>query len=368
MVGEPGGGRRRGLIEYRRYDGGAEEAAEFTRRVWSSAFRGRVTVPLWDAAFFEWALLAAPSADRHLLVAAYDGGRMVGCLFARPVRFRLCGSEAEGALCSWLTVEPGYQGQGVAQGMVAELRRRMRERGCRFVLGFGIPGPGSKGIRFWARFRGETVLGRRVYWWAYALDPRAVARSESALLRRLGARLLVVAHRSSRYGSTPACGINVRIRGYGDEDLAGCLAIVGQSSQGSDLSYCWTAEALAHQLSYENVPQTLVAVQNDRVVGLLNYYGLGLCGRGEFRASIIDHFACRGLPVKDQVRLLRVGLAAMRRSGAQVALTSRLSGASVAVLLVVGFLPMWPGLRPVFFSLDPCLPFRAVRTLRVHVR
>ena len=354
------------MIEYRTYDGDAAEIAAFTQRVWRGFFRGRSTILLWDPAYLDWQLLSE-SNDRHYLVGAYEGTRLVGSLFAKPYHFRLRDLSFDAAMSSWLTVDPEFQGRGVARGLALEQQRRMQERRCRFLLGFGLSGPLARGTRFWASFRDHTVLGGSLCLWAHAIDLAAVARAEASLEGRLGARLLRLAHGDVRVPRLGKGNPTVTVRPYAHADLPACMAVLERTAAPIHLAYRWDAEQLAHQLDFRGVPTTLVAERSGAVVGLVNYHQITLHSRESLRGAIVDHVACAGLETAEQVRLLQTALVEMHKSGVQVALTSRASGASGVALFRAGFVPIWPGLRLIFYTDGSGIPVHTVRTLQVHV-
>jgi len=354
------------VIEYRTYDGDAAELAAFLQRVWLSFFRGRVTVPVWHAEYLEWQLLSAPNG-RDFLVAAYESARLVGTLFAKPFRFRLGEATIDAAISSWLAVDPMAKGAGVARGLADEQHRRMRECGCRFLLGFGLPGQVARGTRFWSGFPDRTVLGRPIPLWAHLIDLAAVSRDEATRHGRLGAHLLHAIHGDVRRPADVGQGCGVSIRPYRAADLSDCLAVVRRTADTADLAYDWDAERLGHHLDFRGIPTTLVAEQNCSVQGFINYHQLNAQGRGTLRSAIIDHLACDTLTPRDRTRLLRSALLQMHGTATQLVLTSRLSGAHRSTLVRSGFVPNWPGITPIYYTDGSGVPLSAVRTLQAHI-
>src|SRR5262249_3987257 len=62
-------------IDIRGYGGDFHDIAEFTRRVWTAMYGGKMWFPVWDANCLRWQFGAN---GRALSTAAYDGPRLVG--------------------------------------------------------------------------------------------------------------------------------------------------------------------------------------------------------------------------------------------------------------------------------------------------
>jgi GNAT superfamily N-acetyltransferase len=348
------------MIEIRTFDGTADEVAAFTQRIWMDQFRDRVMVTLWDATYFDWQLLQQEPAARQLLVAAYDADRLVGCLFAQPFRFRMLESEFNAASSSWLTVDPNYRGQGVATSLATELLRRMRLTDCRFLLGFGIPGGGGRGIRFWSGFRENTIIGGTVGMWVRPIEFGAAARAVTSSLQRLGLWFLRI---TSILQAPPA--VQEGIRDYRASDVGECLQLMTASARRSDLAYVWSEPKLDHHFRYRDVPQTFVSETNGAVDGVINYHPVTLFGRTALRAGMIDHVVGENGVNRN---LLRAALHRMKSQGLEMAVTSRFSGASTTDLHHAGFFPACSGLRLIYFC-DRLMPeLSRMKRLRVHVR
>jgi hypothetical protein len=355
------------MIEFTTFRGDAQEAAEFTQRIWLSRFRGRLTVPVWTAEFLDWQLFSDPS-DQPYLVAAYRAGKLVGCVFSRPVRFRLRGVELDGGMSSWLTADP-RAGRGVGRGMVLETLKRMQERSCRFMMAFGLQGPRSNGATFLAGFSEHTILGRGNYLWARPIDVAALARDEPSAQARFGAGLLAsISRRSPLRDPIPARSPWPGLSRYSAADLDDCLTLMNRATSSVELGYCWQPQQLARQLSYADVPTTLVSRSGASVDGLVNYYPIELQGKGRLRAAFIDHCVTAHGNLRTEVRLLRAALGDLRSRGVQVVLTSRLSGVRRPALALCGFVPVTPPLRQIFFT-DGTQDFALhdIRTARVPV-
>jgi GNAT superfamily N-acetyltransferase len=324
------------VIEVRTFEGGSAEAAAFTTDVWRRSFLGKVPLPVWDEPYFDWQLFGAraPEAAEYR-VAAYDGARVVGTLFAEPLPFKVGDREERATCASWLTVDPDQRGHGVARKLADELRRRHRERDAAFCLGFGVEG--TMGPRFWREQEGTRFLGT-VGFWVCLFEPAAVARWTPYLSERLLLSVLGPALRRS-----PAPAHVEGIRPYRPGDLPECLALARGLLRKADVGCAYTAERLGHQLQYRGLPRTLVLEQDGRVRGLVNFYGLRMVARGEQQVGVIDVMAFDdALPVGERRRLLRAAMGDMWEQGAKSAVLLRLPCFPSNVLWGAGWVPM-PG-------------------------
>jgi GNAT superfamily N-acetyltransferase len=358
------------MIEIRTYDGDAAEIAAFTKRVWRATYEGRMPLPLWDHAYFDWQLLAGCDdrrvrpGGRDYLVAAYDGAKLVGSLFGEAFRFRLHQRQVDATMGSWLTVDPEYRRQGIGSRLFDEQRRRHRERGGVFHLGFGYTGyADSLGPRFWKSFPESTVVLGKVGFWARVLDHRAEARWNLSRLERVGTRALALVQ--SRHPKPESLE---GIRPYRPSDLADCLALARGLLDEVDLGYVWSEGRLAHQLWYQDVPRTLVLEHAGRVGGFVNYYHLDYLGRGHLSVAMIDLLAFGDVPSGLRMRLLRAALAQMVEQGAQMALLLRLPCYPKRPVLQAGFIPMPRDFLFVCVRMDPEFSLDGAKRLHVHWR
>lgn len=354
------------MIEYRPFDGDAEEMARFIERVWLGAYRGRAIIPVWDPSFFEWTLLGDGFVDRRWLASAYDERRLVGCLFAEPLLFQHQGNCFHAAMASWLSVDADYVGHGIGRGMAEMLRRVMIEDDCRFLLGFGMPGVANAGTHFWSQF-GSTNLGAPVHLFTFPLVASTLARNETIPVHRAGAALLNVVRGGREWH--PSRRLNVDdVRAYRATDLSECLTLIQAEASKADLSYKWDNRRLARQLEYKGVPRTLVATKAEKITAFVNSFPLTIFGRGPIKASFVDHVVFGDLPRGERDVVLRAAVADIAATGAEVVVTSVMSGARRSTLLRGGFVPLWPGYRPIFFGATPASLPEPARKMRVHFR
>jgi len=349
------------MIEVRTCESETSEVAAFTTRVWRETFRGRRLAINWDTAYFDWQLFNGV-CGRDYLLAAYDGTRLVGTLFAEPFRLSVRGVERDATMSSWLTVEPEYRRNDVASMLVAEMRRRHRERNAAFQIGFGVLG--TMGPQFWRTMPDAFIL-RKLGFWCLMSDVNALR--ESLYLPALGRsamRLLRVVERAS-----PRAPKGEGIRTYAPTDLPRCLELANALGEGMDMAYRWEGARLGLQLQHKGQPRTLVYKEGGRVEGFINYYVVECVGRSTVRTAIIDIFACgAAMSSRERTRLLQAGVAGMAEEGCVMALLLRIPCYPAATLLKSGFIPLPQEFSVICGWPEPGLPLEGVKRLYLHLR
>lgn len=324
------------MIEIRTFEGTPQEMSAFCTGAWRERYAAtRMPVPRWTPEFLEWELFTDEPGSREFLVAAYDGTRLVGLLPAKPTPFHLRGEPFEGSLGSYFSVDPAYRTHGVALKLNLEQCRRHRQREAKFCIGYVYLGAGeAKGKEFWLRLPRNFTVVRKLGLWVRMLDHRAVAAFEHSVRDRWAARLLGTFQRSPRpQAAAPG------IRPYRPDDLEPCLPLAERIGRDTDLGCVWTRDALSRQLAFKNVPKTLVAEQQGRVAGFLNYCHLEFEGRAVMKAGVIDLLSIGELRRPLARRLLRAALGRMVAEGCHVALLPRIACYPVRPLLRAGFIP-----------------------------
>jgi len=348
------------MIEIRTFEGDAAELSAFTTTMWRKFYEGKMPVPLWSPQLLARELLPTADDPRDYLVAAYDGTRLVGSHPARPLRISLHGEEKIASWGSFLTVDPEYRRQGIAQRMNEEFWRRHRERGA--VANFGylyVRTVKSMGPKFWLK-QPERAVVRKLGMWVRALDHGAVSRFELYRFEGWGSHLMSLVQ-----GRPKAPRDTTGIRAYRSEDFSDCQELVRERGASMDLAYLWNPEELARLLHYEDLARTVVLEEDGRVAGLVSYYRLEVLGRCPMEAGVIDLVAFGTLSARARLRLLRATLFQMAEEGLKAAMLLRGSWYGWRPLLAAGFTPMTPEYYYTANKMEPDLPVEKVR--RVHV-
>lgn len=348
------------MIEIKTFEDDADELARFTNRVWQAAYEGQVLLPLWSEAFLRRELLPGDGTMRDYLVAAYDGGKLVGFHPARPITVRLHGREIPATWGSFLTVDPEYRGQKIAQRMQQEFIRRHQERGARVNFGYlYIRSAKSLGQKFWLNQPKGTAVVRSLGMWVRALDHAATARFEIHRLESWGARAMSLVQRSPRPPLDPT-----GIRLWQPEDTPACLALIHQAGEAADLAYLWDSAGLERYLSYPGLSQTVVLQGETGVAGLVNYTLLEILGRERMMVALIDRIAFGSLPGRDRRRLLSAALYQMSGDGAKGAMMLRDSWYGARTLLSAGFVPMHSEYYYIGTCMDEEVSLRGIRRIQ----
>lgn len=332
---ERGRGTSGRMLEVRTYDGDAAKLSEFIGSVWRATYAGKMPLPLWDVPYFNWQLLWRPAAERPYCLAAYDGQRLVGTLLGEEFRFRWFDREHVGTQGSWLSVDPEYRRQGIGGLLRDELVRRHKQRNADFQIGYGYNGSRlSMGPKFWKTFPKETFVPQSLGFRARVLNYTAVADWELSRWESLGARMLGWWQpRAARYQPDP------HVRPYQDHDLPACLELSHSLLDRVQAGIVWERERLAHQLSYQEYPHTLVYELDGVVSGFINYHVLNFLGRTTIPVAMIDLFAPGELSAAAARGLMQTALRSMADEGVALCLILRTPCFPARVLWRTGFIP-----------------------------
>jgi GNAT superfamily N-acetyltransferase len=322
-----------------------------------------MSVPFWDEAFLTWQLFGDQPGQADYRLAAYDGGRLVGTFFARPYRFSLHGRAVEGSMASWLTVHPDYRRKLVGPRLVGSMCRQHEADGRAFLIGFAYRDPKALGFQFWEGMRQATpqrvaLLGP-VNFWARVLDAGWVARWSPHWYERLAARLV------STVQGRPSRPPGASCRPLEQADLTQCQAIIEPTNRRHDLTIIRDPADLQRQLEFEGVARTLVAETRGRITGLLNYYRLGLLGRGELTVGFSDLLF---VGAAGGERLLRAGLARMAGDGLALALVPGFAAHPRLLFFRAGFVPLPPEHTAVCLKVRTGFPLDKVRSFALPVQ
>jgi GNAT superfamily N-acetyltransferase len=349
-----------GSVEIRDYRGDGTEVAGLLERSWTRAYGGKSWFPLWDARYFRWRLIDACGDDRSLLMAAYVDDRLVGCVLAEVLEMRLRGDVIRGALSSWLGVEPGVQGRGVAMALAEALKSRTRAQGSRLTVGITSADPASSMRRFWnaleERTPGDTRVFGKVNFWTRAFDGPAIAAASLTTFERVASRVTAPIPIGWLGWRTPA-----GVRRYEPGDLDRCLAWLEAQSADADLAVKWSRARLAMQLDHAYV--TTLVIDDGETGGFINWYAIDYQGRQKVRIGIIDLFAGT-LSTARRIDLLKAACVQMRSEGVHMSMMMASEASPSTPLLAAGFIPLPAHLD--MFAIFPEAGLPLTPPMRVH--
>jgi hypothetical protein len=321
-------------VEIRDYSGDFEDVAELCRRVWTAAYLGKEWFPLWDGAFFRWQV----GGQNALCPVAYDGTKLVGTFFCTPYRLRMGSSTVLSVGCaSWCTMDPDYRRERPIWRLIEALRQRQEELGLAFSFVVVSGAPTSIAYRFWTHyantFPGNFRFLLQFGFWLKILAPEKMGRAGLEFALRLTARTMGPLLRFIPYRNDPS------VRPYRTEDLPQCTHILQKSSADFEWALLWTPTQLANELK-SPVSDTLVFERHGRVQGMVNYHYIGLQGREQLRAALIDLWAGDDLTGGQAVRLLGHLCNHLRERDVDIILAVRSSMMPATVFAANLFLPV----------------------------
>ena len=319
-------------IEMRDYCDDFEEVAELWRRVWGSEYSGKTWVVLPDATFFRWQLGPQSGAMCHV---AYEGGKLVGCVFSIPYSLRIGSSIHSSGLVFGLTVDAGRR--GLALSLVERLRRYNAERGITFALGLVVRDPTSPSYLFWTKYGQAFPRNLNLLFpldcWVKVLAPQlleqaSIERWERLTIRALGPLLSLIPHRHDPH-----------VRPYRAADLERCAQILDKASAGFDWAMLWPPDQLSRRLEGPS-GGTLVFERDGCIQGMVNYHCLIMQGRESVLGAVIALWADDGLTSAQRARLLGHVCNHLRDRGVHVVSALRCAMMPAPAFLANLFLPL----------------------------
>jgi hypothetical protein len=320
------------------YRGEGDDLAELIARSWQSTYRGRAWFPGWDRAYIGWRLMDPRVLDRELMVCAYDGDALVGCLLGEESLLRVGDEVLRGSLTSYLSVDPATTHRGLALRLLDRQRQLHRDRGLLLSVGVSSSGPELESARFWAgvarrRPNEFARLGRYVMWCA-VIDGAAVAGAGLTAFERWGSR----AASFVPWGWWGARG--ARTRPFGAGDLDACLDRVNARVERAGVQMIWSRPRLSLQLDHPHA-RTWVTEEQGRLAGFANGYLIDWFGRQRVRVGYLELFDADGRTSARAALLVAAGRA-LAAEGAQMVVTMDSGTRPRAALLAAGFMPMDP--------------------------
>jgi hypothetical protein len=322
-------------IEIQDYHGDFEDVAQFTRRIWTAIYRGRMWFPVWDARFLRWQL--GSETSNGLRPVAYEGTKIVASFFSIPHTLRIGPRTLSIGYASVCTADPDYRRMRPMWRLIEALRERHEQQGLAFSLGIVSGDPNSIPYRFWTHYAKSFPQHLRflfpVGFWLKVLTPRKMAVAGVEKTQRLVARAL-----GPLLGFVPS-GHDPDVRPYRTGDLQQCAQILHKATANLDWSLLWPLTQLANQLE-SPVSSTLVAERDGRVQAMVNYHYLTFHGREPLRTALIDLWADDGLTWPEVVSLLGHLCKDLRRRDIDLVLALRSAMMPRAAMLANMFLPL----------------------------
>lgn len=345
-------------IEIRPFGGTPEELATFISKHWRIQYETSGYAPVLSPDYFRWMTPPLAAGDPSNIIAAYDGGTLVGVMPSDPLPFVIAGEPVLALAREYLTVHSDQLRGGIGRMLREGLAARGRAIGARFAIGFVNSGGWTgKGRLFWNSQPGRRIVINRPRGWIRMLDGARVAAAMQERSNRLPARITGIIGQS--FGKT---GRAAHVRPYRPDDLAACHAVFANYMKGFDLAYGWGVERLGHHLGFPGLASTLVHERpGGGIAGFATYYVFDALGRQPVRNAIIDTFMPESMTVSERVGLLRAAVEQARARDAHLIMVMGPPVNSVAVLLAARFIPI-PGSEHLLCAIfDPTPALKDVR-------
>jgi hypothetical protein len=241
-------------IEVRSFEGDPTELASFVTRNWQIQYKHDGYAPVLNPHYFEWMMPTFASGDASNIIAAYEGGTLVGVMPSDPLPMTLMGQPIMTVGREYLTVDSGRLRGGIGSMLRQGLGARCREIGARFAVGFvNSRGMVGKGRNFWNSMAEGRVVLKRPSQWVRILDG---AKASAAMQDRFE-RLSTWA--GGVYGVHFGKGKRTeQVRPYKISDLPACHSLFVAHMRDYDLAYQWDEKRLHHHLGFPGLPTTLV--------------------------------------------------------------------------------------------------------------
>ena len=314
------------------YSGTTDALVDFVNEVWTRTYAGKMTIPCWTVPYFQWQFRLDRESSAENLIAAYDGDVLTGVLLGTDYPFRSPAGLHRGSHWSWLSIRPEYQGRGIAKGLHQERVVRQTAVHSRLISSFRYVGsPHSKAERPRNGVR-DDKFNRKLGFWARVIDPERFSKWHWNGVEGFLAKL------ASPFTQIPASAkSNSSVRPFTIDDIGRCLSLAQDNYSSAKLSIAWDHDSLLHQLSGNEISQTLVLEEGGLITGFVNFHVLEFRAKTVERVAVLDLIVLGHASSKGRIRLLNAALARMQDQG--VILTLKLR---------CGDVPSWPMLRTHF--------------------
>jgi hypothetical protein len=286
-----------GRIEVRDFDGDLQALSTMAREAWLEAHGEETWPDIYRPELTRH--LFADVADSRLLMAAYDGARLVAFAANLPRRYRFKGQTYKGVLSCMLVARKGYQ--GAAAYLFVDGLRRNEAIGADLALMTM-----ERNGRTWRAFDRHLKPRKRIqalttiYPIFRAVDLHRFVEAEDLSWYEAAAVRLLGAHRPIAAPSVAGA-----VRPYRPSDLDHILALTGRYPDQDSLVRVFDAEPLARQLHTEGVTSTVVYERGGAVAGFVNFSAYPIVSsRGEHRYAWVDFLHWEGLSGRERKALL----------------------------------------------------------------
>lgn len=348
------------MISIEPFRGSAEELAGFVNAVWEADYAGKMPFPRVTVDYFNWQFRRSTERPSPNLLTAYDGDTPAGVLLGTDYPVRTPDGVLPGSIWSWLSVAADYRGRKLSKELDRARVETLRDAGGRLIVSYRYFGSRHSLAERPERSSERDKFHRKIGLWARVIDPKRFCAWHLNPVQRALTQLSRPFLRTPKF---PKSKLNVRP--YEAGDLADCLRLVESSFASTTLAIAWDEFTLAHQLAGGDVVETLVAEDDGRITGLVNFHLLPYQARTVEPVGCIDLLAFGTMSTPTRVRLLNAALARMRERGAIFAVKLRCGDASGWPMMRTNFVPMPADSHLVFQWVDE--PTAIPRKAKLHL-
>lgn len=324
-------------IEIRSYGNDPEELAAFVTRHWRIQYENDGYAPVLSPDYFRWMMPSFAAGDPSNIIAAYEGGELLGVMPSDPLPLMLKGRPVIALAREYLTVDSERLRGGIGRMLREGLAARSREIGAGFAIGFvNSGGLVGKGRNFWNSMADQTVVLKRPRQWIRILDGTKVFAAMQDRFDRISALLGGIFGKPKGEDDRPE-----DVRPFRPTDVPACHKVFVDHMQDFDLAYRWDEKRLGHHLGFSGLASTLVHEDSDgAITGFATCYVFEVIGRRAMRNAIIDMIAPNDQDFSQKVSLLSAAVEKARAQDAHLAIVLGPPVNSAAVLLAKRFIPI----------------------------
>ena len=262
---------------------------------------------------------------------------MTGVLLGTDYPFRSPAGLHGSSHWSWLSIRPEYQGRRIVKALHNERVSRQTAAHSRLISSFRYVGsPHSKAERPRRGLRDEK-FNRKLGFWARVIDPERFSKWHWNGIEGFLAKL------ASPLTQIPASAkADASVRPFTANDIDRCLSLAQDGYASCKLLIAWDHDSLLHQLSGNEISQTLVLEEDGVITGFVNFHVLEFRAKTIERVAILDLIVLRHASSKGRIRLLNAALARMQDQGVILALKVRCGDTLSWPMLRTHFVPQLP--------------------------
>jgi len=327
-------------VEIRSFEGDLSQLRSFLFQTWSAVYQGELFIDFSED-FLAWHLFG-PQATRAWTVAAYEGSKLGGFVWALPMSVSVSGQRFHATEAGLLAVSPELRGRNVALSLARKLVQLHEERGYGLSMGF-FDGEHRSMPLYRLLLESGLLQMHQV-----ATVPAEVKVRILDLPSFLRARPTELVERIVLRATQVLPFRRVEgVRQYMPEDLSSCLDLLRSGESRLEQPYLyeeWTEAEFARQLQGSPCVTTLVAARERGsgalIRGFVNYFRVEAVQNDRMLCGVIDHLHSLPEDVRTTRLLLSAAFCHMQEQGCTLAVFPMRSGRKTRGLTRAGFVTL----------------------------